>query len=388
MSLKNFLDLRKKVDPQIKIVERVILQKRSLKSDVFLALSVILVASAVIWGISKADSLSDFFSSPQVPAKSFSITGKVTEITDKTLSIDSGVKKEADKPVLNIVDSGVEATTTEVVGSTTDASLSSSTADIIEDAPTTTPENPGEGNLNTDQLIQKSTSTNESEATTTSGIINTIIESASNVIENVVNIFTPTTSAEETPSVSSTDTFDISKVSSIQTNHFKTLSILDIKVGDNVILQGVDRGGSITIFKIFSYSTEVATGILTEETATTAEEVATTTAPTTDEVATTTASTTEELNSSSTDSASSTPKTTIIDVIKDVVGDVINAITRSGSTPTDSSSATTSTDQNETSLAQTPSVEAPATAPATNDFPAVISPTTSETPTDTSQPTN
>jgi hypothetical protein len=55
MSFKNFLDLRKKIEPQLQIIERVVIQKRSLKSDLFLTLSVILVASAVIWGISKAD---------------------------------------------------------------------------------------------------------------------------------------------------------------------------------------------------------------------------------------------------------------------------------------------------------------------------------------------
>jgi surface protein len=55
MSFKNFLDLRKKTREHTQIVERVVFQSRSLKSDLFLAFSVILVASAIIWGISMAD---------------------------------------------------------------------------------------------------------------------------------------------------------------------------------------------------------------------------------------------------------------------------------------------------------------------------------------------
>ena len=55
MSFKNFLDLRKKTREHTQIIERVVFQSRSLKSDLFLAFSVILVASAIIWGISMAD---------------------------------------------------------------------------------------------------------------------------------------------------------------------------------------------------------------------------------------------------------------------------------------------------------------------------------------------
>ena len=353
MSFKNFLDLRKKTPPQIKIVERIILQKRSVKSDLFLTLSVILVASAVIWGISKADSLSDFFDSSQTPAKSFSMTGKVTEITDKSISVDSGIKKEVDKSVVNLVDKVVEATTTEeVVGSTTDTTSSSSTADdIVEDATTTSSENLGEENSNNSTLSQEATSSDESQATTTDGIINKIIESASDAIENVVNIFTPTTSAEETPSPNTTDTFDITKISSIQTNHFAQLSISDIKLGDNVILQGVERGGVVTIYRIYSYGTEIATGILTEEVA------ATTTiamATTTDEIATTTASSTEELNASST--ASSTPAT-FIDIMRDALGNMMDALTGTIASSTEATSTDevgTTTESDGTSTQQVP----------------------------------
>lgn len=57
MSFKNFLDLSKKSLPQIQIVEKIIIQKRSWKIEVLRTLLVIVTASAAIWGISQAGSL-------------------------------------------------------------------------------------------------------------------------------------------------------------------------------------------------------------------------------------------------------------------------------------------------------------------------------------------
>lgn len=94
MSFKNFLDLRKKVNPQIKVVERIILQKRSLKSDLFLAFSVVLVASGVIWGISRADTFVESITRPQT--KNFSAVGIVLNIDSTNLYIDQA--KGTDDP--------------------------------------------------------------------------------------------------------------------------------------------------------------------------------------------------------------------------------------------------------------------------------------------------
>ena len=57
MSFKNFLDLRKKDSKQIQIVEKIIIQKRSWKKEMLRTFLVIITASAVIWGVSKAGSL-------------------------------------------------------------------------------------------------------------------------------------------------------------------------------------------------------------------------------------------------------------------------------------------------------------------------------------------
>ena len=57
MKLKNILDLSTKNEPQIKVVEKIIIQKRSWKKETLRTLLVIITASAVIWGVSKAGSL-------------------------------------------------------------------------------------------------------------------------------------------------------------------------------------------------------------------------------------------------------------------------------------------------------------------------------------------
>lgn len=86
MSLKNLLDLRKKVSPQIQIVERIIFQKRSWKKEALRTLMVAIVATTVIWGISKADSILPS-NRPANPNKSFSAVGVISEVGTTTLSI-------------------------------------------------------------------------------------------------------------------------------------------------------------------------------------------------------------------------------------------------------------------------------------------------------------
>jgi hypothetical protein len=231
-----------------------------------------LVASTIIWGISKADTLLNPQEVNTEPATSFSIIGSVTEVAETTIGIDVNANKE------------VNGTTT------------------------------------------------------------------------------------------TTDSFDTTNISSVQTNHFTNISLSDIKIGNNIILQGVKRGESIQIFKIFSYGNEVATGILTEEIntlATTTEPiVATSTATSTDDTSTSTATTTldasvipapvststssgeiqseNEGTETSTSSASSTPS--IADVVKDVVGNIIDALDGTNSTSTD----TTPSNQTPSDTTETP----------------------------------
>ncbi len=230
MSLKNLLDLRKKVEPQIKIVERIIFQKRSLKKDIFLTLSVIFVASAVIWGITKADTSENIKSSrarmeqANLRSKNFSVVGVVFDVSETTLSIDTQSSNDSSKTIYT---------------------------------------------LNTDTVVK------------------------------------------------------------IETRNYKPLTLSDIKIGDKVVVQGMENEGNITIKRIISFG--IATDI----------DTATSTATTSDETA------------STTDTATST--LTIIDTIKDVVTGVIDVITGS-TTPdeqvgtTSDTTATSSDDNNSTTI--------------------------------------
>ncbi len=86
MSLKNLLDLRKKVSPQVQIIEKIIFQKRSWKREATRTLLVAVIATSVIWGVSKADILTSNNTQTTV-SKNFSAIGIVSSVSTTTLSI-------------------------------------------------------------------------------------------------------------------------------------------------------------------------------------------------------------------------------------------------------------------------------------------------------------
>ena len=124
-------------------------------------------------------------------------------------------------------------------------------------------------------------------------------------------------------------TLNTDTVVKIETRNYKPLTLSDIKIGDKVVVQGMENEGNITIKRIISFG--IATDI----------DTATSTATTSDETA------------STTDTATST--LTIIDTIKDVVTGVIDVITGS-TTPdeqvgtTSDTTATSSDDNNSTTI--------------------------------------
>jgi hypothetical protein len=235
MSFKNFLDLRKKVQPQVQIIERIILQKRSWKSDLILTLSVIFVASGVIWGITKADTVIQAISRSQV--KNFSVVGIVSNIdatniyleqakgsddqgkTIYTLDLSSVTKVETnqyvaitlsdikvgDKVVIQgkedggnisvkriisfglVIPKDETATTTEAVATTTPANLDGE--DLKGQAATTT-----------DEVVASTTPTDSPT------IIETITEAVSNVIDLITGSSTASTTTDETEEATSTQT--------------------------------------------------------------------------------------------------------------------------------------------------------------------------------------
>jgi hypothetical protein len=228
MSFKNFLDLRKKSPQQIKIVERIIFQKRSLKSDIFLALSVIIVASGIIWGISKADTLISKVIPEKInQRKSFSVVGVITDLGSTSISvqssddkvyvldIDKGVKIETknytpitfldlkidDKIIVQGVISNEIITVKRVVSFSIVAVASVATS--TEVTATSTIVNQEQVSTSTEE---NATSTNQASSTDSSvGIFETVKNAVADFVDSIVGTSTAsTTIAEEVATTSPT----------------------------------------------------------------------------------------------------------------------------------------------------------------------------------------
>ena len=91
---KNLLDLRPKVEPEIKIVERIVLKKRGFPVELFKMLVVIAVCSLIVWGVSKATNNGSNSNSSIVTAKNFSVMGIVTGVGSSSISINSATGGE------------------------------------------------------------------------------------------------------------------------------------------------------------------------------------------------------------------------------------------------------------------------------------------------------
>jgi len=83
----NFLDLRPKVEPQIKIVERIVVKGRVWYVESVKIVAIIVIASGVVWGLSRADSVI----APQstIKAKPWSTIGTITDIENTSISVDN-----------------------------------------------------------------------------------------------------------------------------------------------------------------------------------------------------------------------------------------------------------------------------------------------------------
>ncbi|MDD5318901.1 MAG: hypothetical protein PHF79_03780, partial [Candidatus Pacebacteria bacterium] len=92
--MSNLLDLRPKQDPEIVIVEKIVLEKRLWYVESLKMLAVIAIASAIGWGISNADSLVATSTSlvstktDSSQATVIGIYGTITNIASTTLTLD------------------------------------------------------------------------------------------------------------------------------------------------------------------------------------------------------------------------------------------------------------------------------------------------------------
>lgn len=156
---------------------------------------------------------------------------------------------------------------------------------------------------------------------------------------------------------------NIENLEKIQTNKNELLNFTDIKEGDKIIVQGLTNGSTFFIKRIISF-TSVSTFVATSTATTTDDVLATSTATTTDVVvATTTATTTDELVASSTteildtattsststdtigttttattatttDTTATTVIESIVDTVKEVIENIVEAVTGDTATST------------------------------------------------------
>jgi hypothetical protein len=226
--MTKFLDLRKKTVPQVKIIYKTVVQQRSWYLELTKVLAAIVVVGTVVWGISRAD---DAINNKVVKIKPFSAIGLVSATTDSTISIDdahgsdnasttsytfdtSTVTKIETKKYSPITFSDIQVgdrvivqgtvkgdlvTASRIIDFTSSSSTATTTATTTLPLATTTPE--------------VSTSTDETSSSTS-----TSTPSLNEVIQNIVDVITGTTTgtssdtttvATTTEEVSATTTEDI-----------------------------------------------------------------------------------------------------------------------------------------------------------------------------------
>lgn len=162
-------------------------------------------------------------------------------------------------------------------------------------------------------------------------------------------------------------TFNISNTGlKIQDQNDTSLNLLDIKLGDRIVVQGTLNDGVISIRKIISFATtsEVKVDVATS-TASTTEELGTSTATTTDiDLDAVNGSSTPDTSSSTAstidDSSSTTPPTileNIINTATTTLQNIIDVVTGTGSSTLDITPATTTSD----SIVETSSSDTPTT---------------------------
>ena len=80
--MRNILDLRKKIQPQVVVIERMIMKRQAWYFELVKISIVVVIVSAIVWGVSKA---SDVLLATHID--NFSAIGTVSEITDATISL-------------------------------------------------------------------------------------------------------------------------------------------------------------------------------------------------------------------------------------------------------------------------------------------------------------
>jgi hypothetical protein len=221
------LDLRKKTAPKVKIIYRTVVQQRSWYAEFTKVLAGVVIVSAIVWGVSKADIMQK--SEVASPIENFSISGLVSSVgsllsvynatdgvnlsvTSYTFDASTIEKIETSEYVPlqfsdlqigdNVIVQGIsqdDVLTALRVISFTSTPNSTTTATTTEPLATTTPE----VSTTTDVVSTSTDDVSSSTSTTTPSLIDAI----ENTIQNIIDTISGTTtgaSSDATTTVATT----------------------------------------------------------------------------------------------------------------------------------------------------------------------------------------
>ena len=230
MSFRNFLDLRKKTQQQTQIIERIVFQRRSLKSDLFLALSVILVASFIVWGVSKADD--SVFSVIPVEA------GIQSEISSTIPDVATVIEAIIQTPDSSVILDLIENPSSSVIP--VEAGIQSENVDpgLRSEEPSKDPRIREDDTINTNNTTNEGGTTNiplvlAPEATSSDSLqpilLTNLTDIAKEAVDEIIDIVTATstyTSSTTAPLITSedTDTGKLVTITAIDENPFFPLT--------------------------------------------------------------------------------------------------------------------------------------------------------------------
>ena len=304
--MKNLLNLKKKDPSDIVIVEKIVLKNRSMFFEIFRMLTIIAVASGIVWGISNADILNTNDQTTASGNDLVGIYGVVTGIADNSLSIDDSQGSKYQGIDVYMAD----LTNLKEVKTNDDVPVTLSVSDL-KVGDTIIAKGMIDGStIKTDTIISFSASTTTPDLTATSTDATTT---------------DATTTATSTTDDTSTTTDSISTTTDATSTASSTLSDIVKDIVDSVV--------------------DALTGTTTS---TSTDSTSTTTATSTDTTATTTdtTSTTTDATSTDTTSSSTATSTSIVDTVIGAVQDTVqNIISTVSGTSTDTTSQSQTTDQ-------------------------------------------
>jgi len=220
--MSNTLDLRPKQEPNIVVVEKVVLKKRTWKSEFFRMLSILVLVSVLGWGISKADSS---LTANHAPIKNFSAIGVVSSIDSSSITINSASGSDnaftssytfdtsavtkietSDYHALTldniqvgdrIIAQGIRSASSSnsiEIHRLIDFNASSTIPEVYVPAASSTPTiiatSTDASSTATDTTPTDASTTGDASTTATSTVLDTVVNTVTNAIQNIVNTVT------------------------------------------------------------------------------------------------------------------------------------------------------------------------------------------------------